>query len=185
MPTPSRAHAPLETPLAAMPGVGPERAAQLARLGLFTVGDLLLHAPRRYEDRRHLLRIAELTANLPGTTRGTIVAQGLKTFRQRTRSVFEIVLDDGTGRLHCRWWNLPFLEKYFRVGDEVMVFGKLKPGKPRRIEHPESEIIETGEELSIHIDRIAPIYPLTEGLTLNPVRKPRAARLPARCSVYN
>ncbi len=164
MPTPSQAVAPLETPLTSLSGVGPERSAQLARLGLFTVGDLFLHAPRRHEDRRHLLRIAELQSGVAGTTRGTIVAQGLKTFRQRSRSVFEIVLDDGTGRLHCRWWNLPFMERYFKVGDEVMVFGKLKAGKPRTIDHPESEIIEAGEELSIHIDRIAPIYPLTEGL---------------------
>ncbi len=164
MPTPSQATTPLATPLSALFGVGPERSAQLARLGLVTVGDLLLHAPKRHEDRRHLLRIVDLSAGRAATTRGTIVAQGLKTFRQRSRSVFEIVLDDGTGRLHCRWWNLPFMERYFNVGDEVMVFGKLKPGKPRTMDHPESEVIEAGEELSIHIDRIAPIYPLTEGL---------------------
>lgn len=166
MPTPSQAEVqnPLATPLTAMPGVGPERAGQLARLGLHTVGDLLLHAPRRHEDRRHLLPIAELRPGEAATTRGTIVTQGLKTFRQRTRSVFEIVLDDGTGRLHCRWWNLPFMQRLFQVGDEVMVYGKLKAGKPRTMDHPETEIIETGEELSIHIDRLAPIYPLTEGL---------------------
>ena len=45
---------PLETPLRGLPGVGAERAAQLAKLHLFTVGDLLFCAPRRYEDRRHL-----------------------------------------------------------------------------------------------------------------------------------
>ncbi len=145
-------------------GVGAERAAQLARLDIHTVEDLLLHRPRRYEDRRHFRAIAELTRDEAATARGTIVAQGLKRFRGGTKSVFEFVLDDGTARLHCRWWNLPFMEKYFAVGDEVFVFGKLVETKPRTMDHPETEVIEGGEESFIHINRMAPVYPLTEGL---------------------
>ena len=161
MPAPN---SPLDTPLRELSGVGPERAVQLARLGLLTAEDLLLHRPSRYEDRRHLQTIRELQPGKAATTRGRIVAQGLKTYAKRTKSVFEFVLEDGTGRLHCRWWNLPFMEKYFAVGDEVMVFGKVKSLKPRTIDHPETEVIESGDELFIHIDRIAPIHPLTEGL---------------------
>jgi ATP-dependent DNA helicase RecG len=144
--------------------VGAERAAQLARLNIHTIEDLLLHRPRRYEDRRHFRAIAELTRDEAATARGTIVAQGLKRFRGGSKSVFEFVLDDGTARLHCRWWNLPFMEKYFAVGDEVFVFGKLVETKPRTMDHPETEVIEGGDESFIHINRIAPVYPLTEGL---------------------
>lgn len=155
---------PLARPLKELRGVGTEREAQLARLGLFTVGDLLLHRPRRYEDRRYFRNIAELQLDEASTTRGTIVALGLKRFKKGMRSVFEIILDDGTGRLHCRWWNLPFMQNYFAQGDEVFVFGKLNSLKPRTIDHPETEVIYGGEESSIHINRIAPIYPLTEGM---------------------
>jgi len=154
----------LRRPVTSLWGVGAERAAQLTRLDIHTIEDLLLHRPRRYEDRRHFKKISELTKDEPATARGTIVAQGLKRFRHGTKSVFELVLDDGTARLHCRWWNLPFMEKYFAVGDEVFVFGKLVETKPRTMDHPESEVIEGGEESFIHINRIAPIYPLTEGL---------------------
>ena len=118
-PTPTAAG--LETPLTALRGVGPERASQLDRLGLRTVNDLLLHAPRRYEDRRYLLKIKELKLGESATTRGRIVATGVKTYQRKTRSVYEFVLEDGTGRLHCRWWNLPFMEKYFAVGDRKSV----------------------------------------------------------------
>jgi ATP-dependent DNA helicase RecG len=156
--------APLAAPITSLWGVGGERAAQLTRLEIHTVEDLLLHRPRRYEDRRHFRAIADLTRDEAATARGTIVAQGLKRFRGGRKSVFEIVLDDGTARLHCRWWNLPFMEKYFAVGDEVFVFGKLVETKPRTMDHPESEVIEGGEESFIHINRIAPVYPLTEGL---------------------
>jgi ATP-dependent DNA helicase RecG len=56
------------------------------------------------------------------------------------------------------------MQNYFAMGDEVFVYGKLIETKPRTIDHPETEVIEAGEESSIHINRIAPIYPLTEGL---------------------
>ncbi len=155
---------PLAAPVTSLWGVGGERAAQLAKLDIVTVEDLLLHRPRRYEDRRHFRKIAELTKDDPATARGTIVALGLKRFRGGGKSVFEFILDDGTARLHCRWWNLPFMEKYFAMGDEVFVYGRLSETKPRVMTHPETEVIEGGEEGFIHINRIAPVYPLTEGL---------------------
>jgi ATP-dependent DNA helicase RecG len=154
----------LNLPATGLAGVGRERASQLARLGITTILDLLLHRPRRYEDRRHLSAISNLVIGAMGSARGRIVAMGVKTFRQRTRSVFELVLDDDTARLHCRWWNQPYLERYYAVDDEVVVCGKLKPGKPMTMDHPETEVLASGEELRIHVDRIVPIYPLTEGL---------------------
>jgi ATP-dependent DNA helicase RecG len=154
---------PLLRPLRELRGVGPERAAQLLRLDLHTVGDALLHRPRRYEDRRHFQKVADLQLQEPALTRGKIVAAGLKRWRGGGRSVFEFILDDGTGRLHCRWWNLPFMEKYFKIGDEVVVFGKPNSLRPRTIDHPETEVVPE-LETSIHLNRIAPIYPLTEGL---------------------
>src|SRR5438874_744683 len=160
----SKQPSPLLQPVTMLYGVGPERAALLKRLEIVTVEDLLLHRPARYEDRRHLRAIADLQPHELGVTRGTIVALGVKWFRRRTKSIFELVLDDGTARLHCRWWNLPFMEKYFSVGDEVVVFGKAVSLKPRTIDHPETEIVATGEESFLHLNRITPIYPLTEGL---------------------
>lgn len=160
-------HAPtltLDSPIRTLIGVGPERASQLGRLDVHTINDLLLHVPRRHEDRRHFLAIRDLELKQPATVRGRIVAMGTKYFRKRTRSVFEIVIDDETARLHCRWWNLPFLEKYFRTGDDIMVYGRTVSLRPRTIDHPETEVLEPGEDASIHLDRIAPIYPLTEGL---------------------
>jgi ATP-dependent DNA helicase RecG len=155
---------PLDRPVGSLFGVGPERAAQLGRLEIFTIADLLLHRPRRHEDRRRFRPIAELDMGKPAITRGKIVALGVKWFSNHTKSIFEIIIDDGTGRLHCRWWNLPFMEKYFAPGQEVVVFGKLAGLRPRTIDHPETEVVEGGEESSIHLNRITPVYPLTEGL---------------------
>jgi ATP-dependent DNA helicase RecG len=155
---------PLDRPVSSLFGVGPERAAQLGKLEIFTVADLLLHRPRRYEDRRRFRPVAELDLHQPAITRGKIVALGVKWFSNHTKSIFELIIDDGTARLHCRWWNLPFMEKYFAPGQEVVVFGKLAGLRPRTIDHPETEVVEGGEESSIHLNRITPVYPLTEGL---------------------
>ena len=164
MSAPTSPTSPLALSVSELRGVGLERIAQLARLEIRTVNDLLLHRPRRYEDRRHFNAIAEMQLNETATTRGKVVAAGLKRWHGGSKSVFEIILDDGTARLHCRWWNLPFMEKYFKVGDDVLVFGKLNSAKPRTIDHPETEVVEAGEEISIHLNRVTPIYPLTEGL---------------------
>ncbi len=151
-------------------GVGPERVFQLGRLGIHTVGDLLLHAPRRYEDRRKFITIRELELGKSATVFGKIIAAGVKRLRGGARSVYEFVIEDGSARLHCRWWNLPFLERIFAVGDEVMVFGRPNLLKPRTMDHPETEKVEGGDDVTVHINRVVPVYPLTEGLPQRSVR---------------
>ena len=160
---PAPAH-PLDAPLTSLRGVGPDRVAQLARLKLRTIGDLLMHPPRRYEDRRHFRPIAEMRLGEAASARGKIIAQGVKRWRRGSKSVFEFILDDGSGHLYCRWWNLPFMEKYFQPGDEILVHGRLASLKPRAMDHPETENLEAGEENFIHLNRVVPVYPLTEGL---------------------
>src|ERR1035438_7449225 len=170
MSPPKTKSSPLAAPVTSLWSVGAERAAQLARLKIFTVEDLLLHRPRRYEDRRHFQPIKSLLLDEKATTRGEVVAMGLKRYRGGNKSVFELILDDGPARLHCRWWNLPFMENYFAVGDEVVVYGKPLTLKPRTMDHPETEVVEKGEENFIHFNRLTPVYPLTEGLPQRLVR---------------
>ena len=89
--------------------------------------------------------------------RGKIIAAGVKRFKKGTRAMFECVFDDGTARLHCRWWQAqPWMEDWFTVGREFLVFGKPDSLKPRNIDHPETELVEPGEDEFIHVNRIVP-----------------------------
>ena len=163
--------APLAAPVSAVWGVGEERAKLLARLNIFTVEDLLLHKPRRYEDRRKFLPIRELKLKEAATVRGTIIAAGVKRFRKGARAMFECVFDDGTAHLHCRWWQAqPWMEDWFAVGREFLIFGKPDSLKPRNMDHPETEFVEPGDDEFIHVNRIVPIHPLTDGLTARVMR---------------
>jgi ATP-dependent DNA helicase RecG len=150
-------------------GVGSERATLLARLDIQTVGDLLLHRPRRYEDRRNFQPIRELEEGVPGTVRGKVVAMGTNRFKSG-KFVFELIVDDGSARLHCRWWNLGFMERFFAVGDDVLVFGKLHTLRPRTMDHPETEKVLADDEEQVHLNRIVPVYPATEGLSQRVLR---------------
>ena len=55
------------------------------------------------------------------------------------------------------------MEKYFAVGDEVIVFGKPVALKPRTMDHPETEVVEDGEEDFIHFNRLTPDLPAHRG----------------------
>ena len=58
-----------------LPGVGPAGARRLAALGAATVGELLEHFPRAYEDRRRITPLAALVEGQPAVVRGEIAAQ--------------------------------------------------------------------------------------------------------------
>ena len=172
MSSPEKIISPLAAPISSLWGVGEERARLLARLGIFTIEDLLLHKPRRYEDRRKFLSIRELKPDEPATVRGKIIAAGMKRFKKGTRTMFECVFDDGTARLHCRWWQAqPWMPDWYAVGREFLIFGKLDDAKkPRTFTHPETELVEPGDDEFIHVNRIVPVHPLTEGLTARVLR---------------
>jgi ATP-dependent DNA helicase RecG len=163
---------PLQQSVATVWGVGEDRARLLAKLDIFTVEDLLLHKPRRYEDRRKFLPIRELKVGEPATVRGKIIAAGIKRFRGGSRAMFECVFDDGTARLHCRWWQAQsWMPDWYAVGREFLIFGKLDDEKkPRTFTHPETELFEPGDDEFIHVNRIVPVHPLTEGLTARVMR---------------
>ena len=171
MSPPENKISPFAAPVSAVWGVGEERARLLARLNIFTVEDLLLNKPRRYEDRRKFLPIRDLKLKEAATVRGKIIAAGVKRFRKGARAMFECVFDDGTAHLHCRWWQAqPWMEDWFAVGREFLIFGKPDSLKPHNMDHPETELVEPGEDEFIHVNRIVPIHALTDGLTARVLR---------------
>ncbi|HAV63143.1 MAG TPA: ATP-dependent DNA helicase RecG [Verrucomicrobiales bacterium] len=155
----------LQSPLQQVPGIGTIREPLLRKLKLVTIGDLLRHRPRRHEDRRHPTPISQAVKGQSMLVRGTLTAHGVNRFKQGRKSVYEFVLDDGTGRLHCRYWNLPYLEDHFAVGMDVFAYGAISGGKPVTMDHPEYEVVTADDDAPLHLNRIVPVHRLTEGLS--------------------
>lgn len=163
----------LETPLQEIEWLPPQRARQLERFGLGTVEDLLTHFPRRYEDRRQFDSFPRDETDKPVCVCGTVAKTASRRFGGR-RTMFEVTLvesgEEGvhalSGQLVCRWFNVYFVQKMIATGQRLVVFGRPKRrGRQVVIDHPEFEVVENDAEISIHLKRITPIHPATEGIT--------------------
>ncbi|MFA7343495.1 MAG: ATP-dependent DNA helicase RecG [Terrimicrobiaceae bacterium] len=166
---------PAATSLEELDWVPRQRLASLRRLGLFTLGDLLKHFPRRYENRLKFDRFPDGASETPACLFGVVRKTVYRRFG--ARRVFEARIEDESAGvlgspLICRWFNAPWVQKMIAGDQQIVVFGKPRVrGKQVVMEHPEFEIIEEDAERSIHFDRITPVYPAGDGVT------PRALRV--------
>ena len=151
------------------------RLLALRRLGIETVEDLLTHFPRRHEDRTEFPRFPREESDVPVCLCGEVVKTSLRRFGG-WKKIFEATLQESQANalsepLVCRWFNLHYVQKMIATGQRIVVFGKPRlRGKRICMDHPEFEVIENDEEISIHFRRITPIYPATEGLSQRVLR---------------
>ena len=148
-------------------GVGPKKKAELARLGIATVYDLLMYFPRTYEDQSVLTRIADLQPGTVATVAGTIVNLQEQTGR-RGLTILTGYLNDGTGILQVTWFNQKYLKKTLKAGRRVFVSGKAAYAYGGRGQFAMSQlrsfqVLEPGEQAQ-GLCGILPVYAATEHL---------------------
>ena len=147
----------------------------LRRLGVETVEDLLTHFPRRHEDRTEFPKFPREESDVPICLCGEVIKTSLRRFGG-WKKIFEATLQESDPNalsepLVCRWFNLHYVQKMIATGQRMVVFGKPRlRGTRICMDHPEFEVIENDEEISIHFRRITPIYPATEGLSQRVLR---------------
>lgn len=163
----------LATPLQFLKGVGPRRAADLARAGLATLEDLLYRFPLRYEDRRRLQPIAAIQPGRPALVAGRILGAQLRTTRRPGFKVFEVVVGDDSGAIRASWLNQSFLRDVFAKGQHVMLYGpaELRGTAGMQLTNPQYEILDDEEGETIHTGRIVPVYEKAGGVTSKMQRK--------------
>jgi ATP-dependent DNA helicase RecG len=85
---------------------------------------------------------------------------------------FQALLRDRSGYLTLVWFNQPYLDKVLARGQTLVLHGKVTRfgGGPLRMQHPDFEIVNDGDDERLHTGRLVPIYPLTEGLTQRSLR---------------
>jgi len=134
------------------------------------VEDLLTHFPRRHEDRAEFPQFPREESDVPICLCGEVIKTSLRRFGG-WKKIFEATLEEShpnalSEPLVCRWFNLHYVQKMIATGQRLVVFGKPRlRGKRICMDHPEFEVIENDDEISIHFRRITPIYPATEGLS--------------------
>ncbi len=156
----------------ALKGAGPAVCKKLAKLGIFTVADILLYPPRDYEDRT-VRRLIACHAEGPVNCEVIITAHEWFGFgRMKTLKLHAQDLSGSRAVLVC--FNRPFMENGFPEGSRANLFGRLeyKYGELQSAAF-ELEAIVADPDSSQGSFRTGtlPVYPLTEGISQGVLRK--------------
>ncbi len=159
----------LSTDVQFLKGVGPERAALLAKLNLRTAADILFQFPRSYQNMSQVRAIADLEERVAVSVCGVVEEIEQRT-TQSGNSMVGILLRDESEALRATWYNQPFVRKRFRRGSQVMLSGEpRRAGLRWEMVHPKIQSLE-GDQPPQQ-GEIIPIYPLTEGLKQSHMRR--------------
>jgi ATP-dependent DNA helicase RecG len=141
-------------------GVGDKKLASLHDVGIDTVLDLLTTYPRRWVDRTNEARLSDL---LPGQEALVLVSVRSVTKRsmRNRRTMVNVVVGDGSGRLQVVFFNQPWREKQLREGLQIALFGKAEVYRGGlQMTNPVVDLI--GDRTG----RIVPVYPQSEKAAL-------------------
>jgi len=117
----------LSSPVSEIPKVGPVDASRLAKLGIVTVRDLLLHLPFGWDEYGEPTAVAQLLDGKQATVIGTITSISAKRSKYKKMQLTEATLiDDSGGVLKLVWFNQAYMAKQLPKGERVAVAGMVK-----------------------------------------------------------
>jgi len=165
---PPSAKLPLSAKVGVLRGLGPAREAALVEYGLLSLRDLLGSLPYRYIDRGSVVPLRDLEGRFltwtedrgPVTVLATVRELRQSSSRIQRMPITEALLDDGTGRLRCVWFNQPYLARSLRPGDRILAFGPLAQGRAGlELRAPQFELMGRGNEAEEpFVHRFLPLY---------------------------
>jgi len=163
----------IDTPVQFLKGVGPKFGELLRKKNIVTVGDLLEWFPRAYEDRRAARSISSLKPDELVSLKAQVVAVRSFQMGKSRRKIYDVTLRDGTGKIHCKFFRVPykgFFER-FQPNQLVRVIGKVTHYRGQiEFHHPDLQDYEDEAAHEDH-DKLLPIYPETEGLGTRQVQR--------------
>ena len=192
------ANIPLDRPVTYLPGIGPKIAEKLAKLQLYYVRDVLYYYPRDHIDYARQVNIRELEAGETVTIVATIKSCNIFTSPRNSKlTILELTIRDSSGQMKLnrffagtRFSNRGWQEQQKRlypVGAAIAASGLVKQSKfGITLEDPDLEILDhSGESInSLTVGRIVPVYPLTEGVGADLVRRVVQAAMPAIANLH-
>ncbi len=170
---------PLRTPIQFLKGVGPRRATLFEHLGVKTLGDLLAHYPRLWQNRHETqdLRLPSVSGLI--VLRGRVLRAGSHGAGPRL-GIYKATLATAHGKVDCLWFKhlsrsydaFASLKEEAAEGADLWVIGRAEPDLTgvREIRVDEHYPL-SDERWRMHAGRITPVYALTEGLTQRFVRE--------------
>jgi ATP-dependent DNA helicase RecG len=160
----------LDTPVVKLKGVGPRIGEHLSRLGLQTVRDLVFHLPIRYEDRTRIVPFAECKVGGHVLIEGEIV-KTWQVFAKRRSLLCQV--SDGRRKITLRFFYFNAEQKLqlMALGSTLRSFGEIRLGRlGLEMIHPKYQVLDPLHPVPLE-NTLTPIYPATEGLRQNSIKK--------------
>ena len=152
----------LHTGVQTIPGIGPQRAKALEKLGISTLGDLIAYFPRRYDDRREKKTIRDLVPGEYACVSAMIASTPTVAHIRKGMDLVKVRCVDDTGVLDLTFFNQTWLKDHLQVGQTYVFYGKAEGNLLRR--SMASPVVEK-EGQEEQTGRIVPVYPLTAGVS--------------------
>ncbi|MBQ8351987.1 MAG: ATP-dependent DNA helicase RecG [Clostridia bacterium] len=164
------------SPVRALPGVGESRAAAFARMGIYTLRDLIRHFPRAYENRGAIRRLSEGLDGEASAFLLTVATEPRGAMIRRGMTITKFRAFDESGTVEVVFFNQNYVKDIFHTGAQFRFFGKLTPTRSGfQLASPAYEAVVPGIPLPPFVAK----YPLTEGISSKLVEKTVLAALRA------
>ncbi|MBQ3214923.1 MAG: ATP-dependent DNA helicase RecG [Oscillospiraceae bacterium] len=152
----------LTDPITILQGIGPAKAKQFANLNIFTLGDLICHFPRGYEDRTKLVTIDSLEADRPACFKAVVMNSPRTSHIRKGLDMTKVQVADHTARLNITFFNNRFVTDHLQYGREYIFYGAISGDfTGYSMTNP---VFESLDSQPVTTRRILPIYPLTAGI---------------------
>ncbi|MBE6930940.1 MAG: ATP-dependent DNA helicase RecG, partial [Ruminococcaceae bacterium] len=151
------------TEVSALRGIGEAKAKLLAKLDIRTVGDLLRHYPRGYEDRSRIVDICDLQDGEAACFRGTLCGSAAVVRSRGGRVFTRATVSDDTAIAELTFFNSPYVKDSLHDGESFIFYGTVqKQGRRVSVVNP---IFESLDRAGTVTGRPIPLYPLTANLS--------------------
>ena len=159
----------LSDPITILKGIGPSKAKQFANLNIFTLGDLICHFPRGYEDRTKLVPIEKLEPDVPACFKAMVMNTPRTAHVRKGLDITRVQVADTTGRLNLTFFNSKYVSDQLQYGKEYIFYGAVSGDFiGYNMTNPAFEALDSAP---VTTRRVLPIYPLTAGLSNGAVLK--------------
>ncbi len=153
----------LTDPVTLLRGIGPSKAKLFEALNIFTLGDLICHFPRGYEDRTKLVPLAQLEVDKPACFRAMVMSTPRVNHIRKGLDIAKVQVVDYSGRLNLTFFNSKYAAEHLEYGKEFIFYGCLTGDfTGYGMTNP---VFEDVDSAAVTTRRVMPIYPLTAGLT--------------------
>lgn len=158
----------LSDSISALKGVGPKKQEILKKININTLEDLLYFFPRKYEDRRSTTPIRNTEYGKEYLICAKVLSKVYDGNPYKKNKLLKLLVTDETEILEVVFFNGKYIVEAFKIGESYTFYGKIQENLNRRqIVHPEFHKLGDKDD----IRGIIPIYPITEGISQNEMRK--------------